>query len=96
VGGDNQKGLEGMEYPNGVMFDRSDWKEAIHMPELGLGLFPLVLSKAFPLPSLSLFGDILLCLTLAYPNLLRTKRYVDGMVRPNRWISCATCACLTI
>jgi hypothetical protein len=38
--------------------------------------FLLVLSKAFPLPflSLSLFGDILLGFNSSLPNLLETKR----------------------
>jgi hypothetical protein len=58
-----------------LCLDKSAWKEAIHMSEPLLGLFPFsALKNLFSLPFLSLFL-VTSCWvsTLAYPNLLGTK-----------------------
>jgi hypothetical protein len=75
---------------NGISQWSCAWKEAIHVPESWLGLCPFTALKSlFP----SLFSLFLFLVTscwvstLAYPNLLGTKRlcWCDVDLRPVLW-----------
>jgi hypothetical protein len=72
-----KRDLKEWNIPMELCLDRSARKEAIHVPEPWLGLFPFCALKSFSL-SFSLSFPLLVTScwvsTLAYPNLLGTKR----------------------
>jgi hypothetical protein len=70
IGGGNQKGLEGMKYTNGVVFGYKCLERSYPRAQTVIRLFSfLVLLKAFLLPFLSLFDDILLGFNSSLPQL---------------------------
>jgi hypothetical protein len=72
-----RRDLKECNIPMELFFDRSAWKEAIHVLEPRLGLFPFSALKSFVPSPFSLFLFLVTSCwvsTLAYPNFLRTKR----------------------
>jgi hypothetical protein len=72
-----KRDLKEWNIPMELYLDRSAWKEAIHVSEPWLALFPFSALKSFSPSPFSLFLFFVTSCwfsTLAYPNLLGTKR----------------------